>query len=71
MTPDQEKHLLTIKNYFNLISDVKYRKGQAEHGGNLTDMPVLDLIDASIEEAVDQFVYLTTLRHKLATTKGE
>lgn len=71
MTPEQEAHLRTVKIDFYSIVDAKYRKGQEEHGGDLTDMPVLKLIDSAIEEAVDQFVYLTTLRHKLATTKGE
>lgn len=71
MTKEQEDHLELLKLNFVSTVDKKYRKGQAEHGGNLINMPVLELIDSAIEEAVDQFVYLTTLRNKLATTKGE
>lgn len=65
MTREQEDHLESIKLYFISSVDTKYRKGQAEHGGNLFDMPTITLLDCAIEEAVDQVVYLTTLRQKL------
>lgn len=65
MTNEQENHLIRIKDYFDSVLDPKYRRGQAEHGGNLFDMPAIQLIDNSIDEAIDLVVYLTTLRDKL------
>lgn len=47
----------------NLILD-KYLKGQREHGGELWRKR--GIIDMAIEEAVDQIVYLLTLRDQLA-----
>ncbi len=66
MTREQEDHLESIKLYFVSASDKKYRAGQAEHGGNLFDMDTIQLLDCAIEEAIDQVVYLITLRQKLA-----
>lgn len=65
MTPEQEKHLGYILSEFEFRADTKYRKGQLEHGGNLFDMTTLDLLEHAIEEAIDQFVYLMSLRLKL------
>lgn len=65
MTPEQESHLETIKGNFSRLVDAKYRKGQAEHGGNLFDLGIELLVDAAIDEAVDQIVYLLTLRDEL------
>jgi hypothetical protein len=65
MTEAQEAHLGSIKAEFVRMADVKYRKGQEEHGGNLFDVPVRRLIDFAIEEAIDQVVYLITIRESL------
>ena len=65
MTPDQEEHLAEIKRTFTNLVDQKYRKGQAEHGGNLFDVDTVRLIDMAIEEAIDQVVYLITIRNQL------
>ena len=65
MTKDQEEHLAHIQAYFAGAVGRKYRAGQAEHGGNLWDNPVMTLLDMAIEEAVDQVTYLVTLRSKL------
>ncbi len=43
----------------------KYEIGQKEHGGNLWEKDTLFLVDQAIDEAIDQVVYLTTLRDKL------
>ncbi len=64
MTNDQERHLQEIKDKFNVLVDSKYRKGAAEHGGDLQDMPIIELLDNAIDEAVDQVTYLLTL-HKI------
>ena len=63
MTPEQEKHLLDIKEAFTQLVDTKYRKGQAEHGGSLWDKR--GLIDMAIDEAIDQVTYLITLKRQL------
>lgn len=65
MTPAQEEHLARIKNAFDNLADAKYRKGQAEHGGDLFEKSALELIDMAIDEAIDQVVYLLTARDKL------
>ena len=65
MTPEQEKHLERIKVEFVRLVDPKYRNGQAEHGGNLLDHSAEKLLDSAINEAVDQIVYLLTLRDSI------
>jgi hypothetical protein len=62
MTPEQELHLKRIKANFVQRVDTKYRAGQKEHGGDLMHSDALKLIDMTIAEAVDQVVYLETLR---------
>ena len=71
MTEDQEKHLAEIQNAFYKYCDAKYRKGQEEHGGDLFEKTPLDLLNMAIDEAVDQVVYLFTLRQKLRKTQEE
>ena len=65
MTPEQEQHLHTIKETFDIWVDRKYRAGQKEHGGNLFDLSFESLLDNAIDECVDQFVYLLTIRQSL------
>lgn len=65
MTPEQEQHLYDIKELFVGMVDKKYRRGQAEHGGDLFAKNEIDLLDMAIEETIDQFVYLITARNKL------
>lgn len=62
MTPEQEQHLKRIKYNFNLKVDIKYRAGQKEHGGDLMHNNALTLLNFAIAEAIDQVVYLETLR---------
>lgn len=66
MTNNQESHLLKIKQDFISLVDDKYRKGAEKHGGDLMSYTKLQLIDAAIEECIDQFVYLSSLRDKIA-----
>lgn len=65
MTPEQESHLQRVKDEFVELVDSKYRKGQAEHGGDLFSQPELNLLDMAISEAIDQVVYLLTLKERL------
>lgn len=70
VTPEQVGHLDGIKDIFNSLVDDKYRKGVAEHGGNLWDNPSESLLDMAIDEAIDQVVYLLTLKAKLFWKKN-
>jgi len=65
MSPEQEAHLKRIKAQFAHKADLKYRDGQKEHGGNLKDVSLLDLVDSAIAEAIDQVIYLETIRENL------
>ncbi len=71
MTDKQECHLNDIKLYFESLVDKKYRKGAAEHGGDLQSLTKLQLVDAAIEETIDQFTYLQTLRAKLVKERSD
>ena len=65
MTPEQEHHLARIKSLFTTLVDTKYRAGQEEHGGDLFLISVDRLLDNAIFEAIDQVVYLLTLKDVL------
>lgn len=65
MNQKQEGHLYQIKKEFEKLVDAKYRKGQKEHGGNLWEILPEELLDFAIDEAIDQIVYLLTLKNKL------
>ena len=66
MTRSQESHLARVKGEFVALVDAKYRAGAAEHGGELLALPDLTVLDLAIEEAVDQGIYLLSLKEKLA-----
>jgi len=66
MNAKAEKHLQHIKNEFHKLVDLKYRKGQKEHGGILSEKSAEFLINAAIEEAIDQVVFLITLKNKIS-----
>ena len=59
---EQELHLQRIKDQFLQFVDIKYSRGQAEHGGQLWLNP--SLLDNAIDEAIDQVVYLLTLKEQ-------
>lgn len=65
LTDKQQKHLAEIRNKFHSKVGEKYRQGAEEHEGFLGDKPIYKLIDEAINEAVDQFVYLQTLRDNI------
>lgn len=67
MTHEQELHLRIIKDQFSQDVDAKYRGGVREHGGNLWEKSPLELTEEAMKEAVDQYVYLATLRGQLLT----
>jgi hypothetical protein len=58
-------HLESIKKRFDGLVDGKYRRGAASHGGDLLHLKPVAVLDMAIDEAVDQVVYLLTLRELL------
>jgi hypothetical protein len=60
---------MKLKIQSAVLMDEKYRKGAEEHGGFLGDMTPEDLIANAIDEAIDQLVYLLTLRDKFDGTR--
>jgi len=64
MSDDQEAHLKFIKYMFGALADPKFRKGAAEHQTLLHETDPDKLLDFAIEEAIDQVVYLLTLKYR-------
>ncbi len=65
MTRNQEAHLTRVKAAFVQLVDAKYRQGAAEHDGELLHLAALRILDHAIAEAIDQVVYLLSLKEKL------
>lgn len=65
MNEQDENHLQHIKDYFEGLVDIKYRRGKEEHGGHLFEMDSIALLDEAINEAIDQVTYLVTLKQQL------
>ena len=65
LTPKQVQHVNELASTFCDVMTRKYIQGAEEHGGDLQDMNPLQLCENALEEAIDQFVYLATLRRKL------
>jgi len=63
MRKAQKQHINDITNLFKELATTKYEKGCSEHGGNLWE--VQGLIDMAMEECIDQFIYLSTLREQI------
>ncbi len=60
-----EEHLYRLQGEIWKRVGAKYRAGQAEHGGVLPQAGIKVLLDSAIDEAVDQIVYLLTLKELL------
>ena len=66
MHPLQESHLSWVLSQATKRIEAKYKAGDKEHGGEpLIAIPTTKLIDWAIEEAVDQVVYLLSIRRQL------
>ena len=63
MTDEHSHHLHKIGVEFIQLLNDKYAKGVKEHGGKLWEKK--GLIDMAIDEAIDQVVYLMTLKQQL------
>lgn len=57
-------HAAEVASKASRLIYAKYMAGQEEHGGELWRKQ--GIIDMAIEEAVDQVIYLLTLREQLA-----
>lgn len=62
MDEQHEAHLNRIVTRLSADIATKYRKGQAEHGGNLWQKG--GMLDFAIEEVIDLAVYLYTLKEQ-------
>jgi hypothetical protein len=71
MPVEAEQHLNRVLAESMRRIDAKYRAGQAEHGGCLPRAGVGVLLDSAVDEAVDQLVYLLTLRELLTGTERD
>lgn len=71
MTEEQEAHLTDIQEAFDMMVSEKYRKGAKEHGGNLTGKSLAWYVEQAIDEAIDSFVYLYTLRQTLLEQEAD
>lgn len=65
MTDQQGEHITSLINQFGDLAFAKYEKGTIEHGTNLWENPSQNILDFAIEEAIDQVVYLLTLKEQL------
>jgi len=65
MTDEQKQHILRITETFKTKATAKYEAGVKEHGGNLWDEGALTLVEMAMEEAIDSYVYLSTLRDRI------
>lgn len=65
LTVGQRQHLEQVIRDFVYHTTDKYIKGQIEHGGNLYEKSIDFLLDQMEMEAIDQFVYVRTLRARL------
>ena len=63
MYPSDEHHIQAILAMFEHDATAKYRKGILEHGGHLWEKS--GLIDEAINEAIDQVIYLYTLKAQI------
>lgn len=63
MTMKHEDHLDELINQFVDLVSEKYVKGVEQHGGKLWLKK--GLIDMAIDEAIDQVVYLLTLKQQI------
>lgn len=63
MNPEQEAHLGRVQERFRKDVEEKYRRGQAEHGGDLHKKPAM--LKMLREEVLDAVVYQTTLEEQI------
>lgn len=65
MSPDQQQHAHELARQFEVRMLYKYTKGATEHGGNLWEMNLKNLLENALDEAIDQVVYILTALEKV------
>ena len=71
MNQEQNNHLNRVLNEANSLIADKYVKGAEEHGTTLSqDHSLHELVNFAIEEAVDQIVFLLTIKEVLEKSHG-
>lgn len=66
MSAEQRQHVYRVILTTGRAVMTKYSDGAKEHGGsNIWEQTPLELVDNAILEAVDQLVYLMTLKDKI------
>ena len=65
MKIEDKRHCTKIISSFIKEMTKKYEKGSIEHDGHMLDYTQRELLEFAIEEAIDQVVYLMTLRQKM------
>jgi hypothetical protein len=65
MTEEQKTHAAQLGDEAERRLLIKYAKGAAEHGGNIWELSPMVLLEEAINEAIDQVVYLMTLKQQL------
>lgn len=71
MTPEQHDHVRELQADFGRRAAAKYRRGVEEHGGDIRDLSILTLCEEMIAEAVDQFIYASTIYEKVVKEEPE
>lgn len=66
LTEAQKNHIRHLRAEFGVHLTRKYKAGAEEHKGDLRDLTGVQLLDAALDEVVDQWVYIKTLRDRLA-----
>jgi hypothetical protein len=69
MTSEQIGHMWGIIDETQNLIIKKYSKGVEEHGGNLWELSSSKILDEAINEAIDQVVYLITLKDKMGFSR--
>ena len=65
MTNKQYEHVQAIGEEFITRVATKYEKGAIEHNNDLWCIPTIELLDQAMDECIDQWVYLFTLKQEL------
>lgn len=69
MTPKSEKFLTSITKDYILNVNAKYRKGDAEHTGDLLDLSIEELVHHAEQENIDQYTYMKAIGRKWEVVK--
>ena len=63
LTVEQDEHIGRVNAQHVALTNMKYAKGQREHGGNCWEKP--GMLAHALDEASDLTVYLWTLREQM------